>query len=112
MDITFKDKKLGKIFNSKKRLRRKYGDENAKLIRRRMMVLKGANVLEDVPHTKPMRRHQLSGDLDRYFAVDLKQPARLIFAPNHNPLPKKEDGGLDLTKITAIKIIKIEGDYH
>ena len=45
------------------------------------------------------------------FAVDLKHPYRLIFKPDHNPLPRKDDGGLDLTQITAIKILGVE-DYH
>jgi proteic killer suppression protein len=44
-------------------------------------------------------------------ALDLDHPCRLIFAPAHNPLPLKEDGGLDWTAVTAIEIHEIE-DYH
>lgn len=112
MDIVFKDNNTEKIFNSEKELRRKYGTENGKIIMRRMMVLRSASNLEDVPYTKPVRRHQLSGNLKDHFAVDLKQPSRLIFLPNHNPLPRKDDGGFDLSRITAIKIMGIEEDYH
>jgi len=111
MDITFKNEKLAKIFNSEKNLLREYGTENAKRIKQRMAVLAAANSLEDVPAHPPERRHELSGNRKGQFAVDLKQPQRLVFEPNHNPLPRKPDGGLDLKKISAVTIIEVE-DYH
>ena len=45
------------------------------------------------------------------FAVDLKQPFRLVFRPNHDPVPLKTDGGIDLEHITSITIMSVE-DYH
>ena len=45
------------------------------------------------------------------FAVDLKHPFRLVFHPNHEPIPLKEDGGIDLKLVTSIAIIDVE-DYH
>ena len=45
------------------------------------------------------------------FAVDLKHPHRLIFEIANNPIAKKGDGGVDLTKVTKVRIIEI-GDYH
>ena len=45
------------------------------------------------------------------FALDISKNYRLIFEPNHKPLLKKKDGGLDLTRITSIKILQVE-DYH
>jgi len=111
MDITFKSRKLARIFNSEKNLMREYGPENAKLVKRRMAVLLAASSLDEVPHRPPERRHELTGDRKEEFAVDIKQPHRLVFVPNHNPLPRKADGGLDLGQITAIKVIGLE-DYH
>lgn len=112
MDIDFKSKKMMKIFNLEERLRKEYGPEQARLIQRRMWVLRAAQTLLDVPADKPERRHQLKGDKKNQFAVDLKQPSRLIFEPNHNPIPRIEDGSLDLGAITAIRILEIEEDYH
>ena len=111
MDIDFQTKSLAKIFNSEKELNKKYGPKNARCIMRRMTVLMTSPTLAEVPHTKPERRHELSGRRSGQFAVDLKHPSRLIFKPNHNPLPRKDDGGLDLQRITAIMILKVE-DYH
>lgn len=110
MDITFKNNKLHKIFNTAKLLNKTYG-KNAKFIMNRMAVLRAGINLSDIPVIKPERCHQLKGDRKGMFAVDLKQPHRLVFAPNHEPVPKMEDGGIDLTKITSITIICVE-DYH
>ena len=111
MDITFKNRKLQKIFNSKKPLIKKYGSENAILIMRRMSVLMVAPTLNEVPFRKPERCHELKGKRKRQFAVDIVHPYRLIFKPNHNILPQKEDGTIDLSHITAITILEVE-DYH
>lgn len=76
-----------------------------------MAVLQAADTLADVPKIKPDRCHSLTGSKKRQFAVDLKHPYRLVFAPNHEPVPQKYDGGIDLSKVTAILILNVE-DYH
>jgi proteic killer suppression protein len=110
MDVNFATKKLEKIFNSETNLQKEYG-ENAGKIMLRMIVLAHADNLSQVPAQKPDRRHELTGKRKSTFAVDLKHPYRLIFKPNHEPVPSKEDGGIDLTKVTAITIMGVE-DYH
>lgn len=109
--IGFKSRKLEKIFNSEKELNKEYGKRMGQIIRRRMMVLKAAPTLYDVPHTPPERRHELEGKRKGTFAIDLEHPKRLIFEPAHNPVPYKEDGGIDLKMVTAITIMSVE-DYH
>ena len=74
-------------------------------------MLRGAACLAQVPTQKPDRRHELTGDRKGEFAVDLRHPFRLLFRPNHDPVPLKEDGGFDLSRITAITILGVE-DYH
>jgi proteic killer suppression protein len=88
-----------------------YGSKMAKIIKRRMDDLKAAEKLEDIPVHPPHRRHQLLGNRDEQFAVDLIHPYRLIFEVNNDPIPRKEDHGIDLNKVTAIKILEVE-DYH
>ena len=80
-------------------------------IRRRMALLKNASNLSCVPTTPPERLHELTGNRELQFAVDLAQPHRLVFAPNHEPVPAREDGGLDRGRITAIVILEVV-DYH
>ncbi len=111
MDIQFKTRKLESVFNSELRLERQYGDRMARVIMVRLAVLRGAHHLGLVPAAKPARRHQLTGGRKNQFAVDLIYPNRLIFRPDHNPIPRKDDGGIDLEAVTAIEIVEVI-DYH
>lgn len=111
MNVQFKNRKIQKVFNSQKLLIKNYGKENAKYIMHRMAVLQAADTLNDVPKTKPDRCHSLTGNKKGQFAVDLKHPYRLVFIPNHEPVPQKDDGTIDLRKVTAILILNVE-DYH
>ncbi|MDA8407518.1 MAG: type II toxin-antitoxin system RelE/ParE family toxin [Deltaproteobacteria bacterium] len=111
MDIIFKTTKMAKIFNSLKLLIKEYGPDKAKKIKMRRDFLEAAENLGQVPALRPHHRHELTGNRKGLFAVDLTGNYRLVFAPNHDPLPKRDDGGLDLEHITAIKILAVE-DYH
>lgn len=82
-----------------------------KTIMKRLVVLRAARNLGLVPSTPPDRRHQLRGDRDEQFAVDLVHPHRLVFGANHDPVPRKEDGGIDVEQVTAITITDVI-DYH
>ena len=70
----------------------------AKVIMMRMAVLKAARNLALVPGTPPDRRHQLSGDRDEQFAVDLVHPHRLVFEPNHEPFRARTMEGSTLNR--------------
>ena len=111
MDIDFAQRKLEKTFNSVRALQKAMGQVMAKTIAMRMAVLRHAPTLSMVPVTRPDRCHQLEGQRAGQFAVDLAHPHRLVFKPNHNPVPRTNDGGIDKNQITAITIIEVI-DYH
>lgn len=106
MDIQFEDGELESDCNDFKKLVGKYNTQRAKLIRRRLDDLRAAPNL-DAMRMLPGRCHELIGDRALQLSVDLDGPYRLIFAPAHNPVPAKLDGGLDWTKITAITVIEM-----
>ena len=113
MDISIKNTKLEKEFNLGKRLESVHGSNRAKKLRLRMAELRAASCLNDFwpPKSGNNRCHELVGDKKGQLSVDLDHPYRLIFAPNHDPIPKKSDGGLDWKLVTAITIMGIE-DTH
>ena len=111
MEIAFQTRKLAKTFNSTDVLQKVHGADMNRVIMKRLAVLKAARTLALVPTTKPDRRHQLRGDRDEQFAVDLMHPRRLVFEPDHDPLPRRDDGGFDTEQVTAITIIDVI-DYH
>ena len=91
-------------------MQRAFG-QRTRSLRRRLRALSQASNLADVPTDPPERRHQLTGDRKGQLAVMLTGNWRLIFEPDHDPVPLKDDGGLDLEQVTAIKFIEIV-DYH
>ena len=111
MQISFPNRRLAKKFNSDKELTREYGRKVAKTIQMRLAVLRAARCLRLVPVQKPVRRHQLVGDRKGKFAVDLVHPFRLVFVPDHNPVPRLDDGGIDLEAVIAIQVLEVV-DYH
>jgi proteic killer suppression protein len=110
MEISFATSKLAKLCNSEKKLKGVYGPRMASLIQQRLMDLDTAETLESMRNV-PGRCHQLTENLDGLFAVDLVHPDRLVFAPDHDPVPRLGGGGVDWSKITKIEVAGI-GDYH
>ncbi len=110
MDILFSSEKLQKEFNNQKRLVKRHGPNRVKRIRRRLDDLRAASVLEDMRNL-PGRCHELKGDRSGQISLDLDHPYRLIFETANDPIPRKTDGGLDWTAITAVVIIGVE-DTH
>jgi proteic killer suppression protein len=111
LKITFRQTKLEKICNNHKQLIRKYGERRAKLIIRRLAQFRGAANLAEISTLAGPRCHELTGNHKGKLSVDLDHPYRLLFVPANDPIPRKDDGGLDWTGITAIEIIEVE-DTH
>ncbi|MBZ5536566.1 MAG: killer suppression protein HigA [Acidobacteriia bacterium] len=80
-------------------------------IRQRLLELAAADKLADVSRMPPARCHQLGGNLDEQFAVDISANERLVFRVDHDPIPRKADGGIDLSEVRAVIVLRIE-DYH
>jgi toxin HigB-1 len=110
VNIVFPSERMAAEFNSLKALSRSYGAEQARRILKRLDELLAADNLE-VMRTLPGRCHELKHDRAGQLAIDVRHPYRLIFEPANEPIPRKEDGGLDWSKVTRIRILEVE-DYH
>ena len=111
VEVEVRKRSLAKALNSERDLVRKYGHDMANVLRTRLGVLENAPNLAAVPTGKPVRRHLLKADRAGQFAVDLVHPYRLVFKPNHRPVPRRPDGGIDTERVTAVTIIDVV-DYH
>ena len=111
MNIDFKSKKLAKCCNSFKDAVKVWGDQYAYKVFQRLNELRAGETLQDISHLPPPKCHELEGNKAGQFAVTTKQPARLIFEPDHDPIPKKADGGIDRNLVTDIIVLEVE-DYH
>ena len=102
---------MAKTFNSMDRIVREFGVDSAKKLGMRLQAIEAAECLADLFTLPQCRCHPLTGDRQGQFAVDLKHPFRLVFEPRHNPMPLADDGGIDLSRVTAVKVLAVE-DYH
>ncbi|NJO51352.1 MAG: killer suppression protein [Leptolyngbyaceae cyanobacterium RM2_2_4] len=110
MDIVSKSSKFASECNNQRLLEKRHGKDRAKRIKRRLDDLRAADVLDDM-RSVPGRCHELLHDRAGQLSLDLDHPYRLIFEPADEPIPTKLDGGLDWTKVTAVRILGVE-DTH
>ena len=111
MRIGYVNRKLQKQCDIQKESIKKWGPKRAACVRLRVTQLHAASCLADLMTLTGADCHSLHGDRSGQFAVDAKYPCRLVFVPDHNPLPMSADGSLDLSKVIKIKIIEVV-DYH
>ncbi|KGO13444.1 hypothetical protein NZ45_12335 [Clostridium botulinum] len=109
MKVTIGSKKLEKIINNEKKLIKKYGVENARLIIKRLDQLKAADSLGIMVKFRIGRCHSLSSNFKGKFALDLDHPDRLIIEPVF-------EDNIDLSQINYFDIKEIVvlevKDYH
>lgn len=111
MEVSFASSKLQKTCNSAKKLRGEYGPRMADLIQQRLAELSDVATLEGMRMLPGANCHELKQNLKGLLAVNLVHPDRMAFRPVDSPLPKKQDGGLDWSRVRRIEIAAI-GDYH
>jgi|SRR6478609_2123990 len=111
MEILFSNPGEAADWNDSKRLDQMHSKQRAKLIRRRLDDLRAApnlHVMRDLPG----RCHELKGNRKHQLSLDLDGPYRLLFKPAHDPLPVKEDGGMDWKRVTAITVLGVENTHE
>lgn len=110
MEINYKSNKLRKTVETPRDIAANYGTK-AKQVNQRLKEFEAATSLYDISHLPKANLHKLHGDRKGCLAVDISANFRIIFEPDHDPIPLIEDGGLNLKAISKIKILSFE-DYH
>ena len=108
MEIHFKNKKIRELCEKHAIAEKKLGSANAHKLKNRLDDLNAATNVTDLIAGNP---HPLKGDRLGQFAVDLAGGWRLVFAPNQDPYPLKDDQSIDWSKVTII-CIEFIGNYH
>jgi proteic killer suppression protein len=108
VEIDFKDKKLKDLCDPQGSAQRRLGADMARKLKTRIADLRAALSVNELLAGRP---HPLTGKRTGQFALDLVQPQRLVFEPDHDPVPQTEDGGIDWSQVTRVIIVWI-GDYH
>lgn len=93
-----------------KTAKKQIGTNNAEKLAQRLDDLGAVSSLAEALKL-PGKCHALTKDRVGQFAMSLADGVRLVFAPAMDPLPRREDQSLDLSKVTRIQTIFV-GDYH
>jgi proteic killer suppression protein len=110
VEIRFKNKKLEKQLTDTKEMVKTFG-QMARKVNQRLKDLTDADNLAIIRTIPAARCHELTGNRKGELSVDVSGNYRLIFEPDHDPLPRKADLGLNWGEVTKIQINEIE-DYH
>src|SRR5690554_6817712 len=104
---------MKKIASDYSKLQKVYG-KHAKKIAMRLQQLSAAYSLQIYAQLDPLARlHQLTGDRDGPFAVEITGNFRLIFEIANTPIPRTDEGEeIDRSRVTKIKVIELSEDYH
>ncbi len=108
MQIAYKNKKIRELCENRKKAEADLGSDCSRKLRTRLSDLEAA---ENVYELTAGRPHPLEPDSLREFSVDLSDGKRLVFKPDHEPIPLNEHNNTDWAKVTEIIIVYI-GDYH
>jgi len=110
LDIEFANDRLARDMNDDKRAGRKWGAVRASALRKRLDDMAAADTLADLRKT-PGRCEELVGNRAGTLSVRLDKNYRLIFAPANDPIPSRQDGGIDWSGVTRVRILEVV-DYH
>jgi len=110
MEVSFANRKLQKLCESDKELRKAYGSDGAKKVMRRLSDLRAAPSLEEMRNL-PGRIHELEADRDGQLAIDLAGGCRLVIAPTNGWPSEKQEGDHVWAEIDSVQVLEI-ADYH
>ncbi len=111
MLIEYNSRAMQKVCTSEKEMKKRHGAVRAKLLQRRLNELENASNLAMMQKLPGANCHALKADRRGQWAVSLDGAYRLIFAPNHDPLPAIAAGEVDVAAVTSILILEVV-DYH
>jgi plasmid maintenance system killer protein len=110
MEISYPSKQMQKLCTSEKEMS-KLGPRMAKVLKRQLAAIEAASNLEELWTVPQTRCHEMKGERKGQISIDLVHPRRLYITPDHDPVPEKEDGGLDRAAVTRVLVVGID-DPH
>ena len=108
MEIHFGSTRLRNLCERRALAERRLGPDSARKLRARLSDLEAAVCVAELRAGRP---HPLKGARKEQLALDLAGGLRMVLSANQDPRPVHPDGGIDWSRVTAVRIESIE-DYH
>jgi toxin HigB-1 len=106
--FAFDTKSLRTICENESQAKLKVGVRVAKLLKHRLADLRAATSVKDLVAGQP---HVVEGTDGYNMALELCDGFRIFFTANHTQNPITKSGNLDWTKVSRIKILRIDNDH-
>ena len=110
MNIEYRKNKLKKQLSNASAIKKAFG-VNAKRIASRLDDIIASPNLAVLIQIPAANCHSLTAERSGEWALDISGNYRLTFGITHNPIPKNEDGSINIHLVTDICILEIV-DYH
>lgn len=107
MEVSFVSQQMARTCASLAHMQRKWGAERAKKVKLRLDQMRAAASLAELMALPQARCHQLVANRDEQFSLDLDGPYRLIVQVDHEPVPRRPDGGIDLNRVERLLVLEI-----
>ena len=106
MELAFESKCLRTICESEAHGKNELGLEVAEVLKHRLADLRAATSIHDLVAGRPR-----VSDKGEQLVVDLRNSYYVVLVANHPNNPVTETGRLDWTRISRIKVLRIESDH-
>src|ERR1035437_2576694 len=108
LELAFASKSLRTTCENEFQARLELGAETATMLKHRLADLRAATSATDIVAGRPRVLHDPDGEC---MIVDLSKSHRLVFTANHTNNPRTDNRDIDWSRVTRIKILRIERDY-
>jgi proteic killer suppression protein len=108
VDISHESVKLETLCRNFRTATRELGPNGAKKLSARLADLKAARNVSELIAGRP---HPLERERYGRYALDLAGGQRLVFRPDHDPIPSRPGGGIAWENVTRVTIVFV-GNYH
>jgi plasmid maintenance system killer protein len=105
LELAFHSKELRTICESESEATTTFGVALAEVLKHRLADIRAASSVRDLLVGRPS---VVEGTEDREMSVDLNEGYRLVFGANHTQNPVKKSNKVDWTRVSRIKILRIE----
>lgn len=105
MELAFESKELREICQNEQEMVRQLGAALSEALKRRLSDLRAAPSVRDLPAGEP---RIVDAGHSECMVINLDRMRRLVFAANHIKNPTAADGSVDWTRVSRIKILRIE----
>jgi hypothetical protein len=105
LEIAFQSKPLRAVCEDETQANRELDADVVEALKHRLADLRAAATGRDVFAGRP---RIIGGEHSEYMAIDLAGKWQLVFAANHVKNPRTDANACDWTKVTRVKVIRIE----